>query len=102
VNCQIGDLAITVDAELPENIGKIFRIVEAKGMSQWSGFEDPLFLWVVEALGPECPLVYDHGHGGRSTVLRGLVPDVFLRPIRPRRLRRSVTDIALTPELFNV
>jgi len=46
-------------------------------------------LWVVEALGPECPLVYDHGRGERTSELRGLVPDIFLRPIRPPKVRAN-------------
>jgi hypothetical protein len=89
MNCQIGDLAITVEAELPENIGKLVRIVGAEGFSSWSAFEEPLYLWLVEALGPEGPLVYDNGRGDRTCELRGLVPDIFLRPIRPRKVRAN-------------
>lgn len=91
MNCRIGDLAIAVEAELPENIGKLVRIVGKKGLSPWSNFEEPLHLWIVEALGPECPLVYDYGRGDRICELRGLVPDIFLRPIRPHKVSTDNT-----------
>jgi hypothetical protein len=31
MNCKIGDLAVTVASELPDNFGKLVKIVGAKG-----------------------------------------------------------------------
>ena len=36
LNCQVGDLAITVDAELTENIGNIAKVFLADGVG-WCG-----------------------------------------------------------------
>jgi hypothetical protein len=83
LNCQVGDLAITVDAELTENIGNIVRIVAAVGYCEWSDFVEPVFVWEVEALGPECPLRYQVGSGPVTAKMVGEVPDMFLRSIRP-------------------
>ena len=83
LNCQVGDLAITVDAELTENIGKIVRIGAAVGYREWSCFVRPVFLWEVEALGPECPLRYQVGSGPVTAKMVGEVSDMFLKPIRP-------------------
>ena len=83
LNCQVGDLAIAVDAELTENIGNIVLIVAAGGYREWSDFLEPVFVWDVEALGPECPLHYQVGSRSVTTKMAGEVPDMFLRPIRP-------------------
>ena len=55
MNCKIGDLAITVTSELPENLGKLVKIVGAKGLSWWSDFPEPLFLWRVQSSGRRHP-----------------------------------------------
>jgi len=31
LNCQLGDLAITVKCEIPENLGRIVRVVASNG-----------------------------------------------------------------------
>lgn len=86
LNCQVGDLAITVEAELTENIGNIVRIVAAGGYREWSYFVRPVFVWQVEALGQECPLHYQMGSAPIGTAMTGEVPDMFLRPIRPPKV----------------
>ncbi len=100
LNCQVGDLAITVEAELTENIGKIVRVVAALGYQEWSCFVRPVFLWEVEALGPACPLCYQVGSGPITAKMLGEVPDMFLRPIRPPK---STTLLGvLTPPVLHV
>jgi len=37
--CKVGDLAITVNAYNPENIGKIVKIVGVVGLIEWYGFD---------------------------------------------------------------
>lgn len=83
MNCKPGDLAITVKADLAENLGKIVRVVSYGGHVSWSGFREPTCLWRVSAAIKVCALVYQFSDGERVRVLSGLVPDVFLRPIRP-------------------
>ena len=91
MNCKIGDLAITVTSELPENLGKLVKIVGVKGLSWWSDFPEPVFLWRVQALGPQTPLVYQFGSGPKQAVLEGHVPDHFLRPIRPPKASQALS-----------
>ena len=95
LNCRVGDLAITVEAELTENIGNIVRIVAAGGYREWSDFVQPLFVWQVEALGPECPLHYQVGLAPIDAKMTGQVPDMFLRPIRPPKSTTSFGEVAL-------
>ncbi len=44
LNCQVGDLAITVDAELTENSGNNFCIVADSGYCQWGGLVKSVFV----------------------------------------------------------
>lgn len=79
--CKVGDLAITVDAYNPENIGKIVRVVGVVGLVQWFGFDDKTWVWEIETEG--APLAYQFGDNPKKTyVNRGEAPDAYLRPIR--------------------
>ena len=82
LNCRLGDLAITGQAEVPENLGKIVRIVASRGRAKWSGFQRPMYLWEVEALDGR-QLVYEHSDGRRESRTHGPAPDQFLRPLAP-------------------
>lgn len=82
LNCRLGDLAVSVTAALPENIGKIVHIVKWHGIDSWFGFPEPTPLWEVELSGSQ-HLVYELGDGTREYVQRGLVPDAFLRRVPP-------------------
>ncbi|NBT75993.1 MAG: hypothetical protein EBT15_08475 [Betaproteobacteria bacterium] len=84
LNCRVGDLAVTVKAELPENIGNVVRIIGSEGERSWYGFDKPTHVWEVVIV-EGGPLVYESGNGQKSYTHRGCVPDVFLRRIaRPR------------------
>ena len=82
MNCSINQLAVVIDAEIPDNIGKFVHIVGIQGYVYWSDFEEPLFMWVVESLNQDSPLIYCVD-GNIVTKSQGIVPDIFLRPIRP-------------------
>jgi len=84
--CKMGDLAVTVEAELPINIGNVVRIVGVSGYEKWFGYKTKIFLWKVEVASPERPLVYEYPGGTTERLLTGQVPDHFLRPIRPDEL----------------
>ena len=84
--CKMGDLAVTVEAELPINIGNVVRIIGASGYEKWSSYKTKIFLWKVEVASPDRPLIYEYPGGSTEKLLTGCVPDHFLRPIRPDEL----------------
>jgi len=81
--CKPGDLAICVNATVPENIG---NIVEVLGPPTGIPFQGPwaCATWQVRTASGRKTLVYKHGAGRRSKVERhaeGPVPDFRLRPL---------------------
>jgi hypothetical protein len=97
-NCRLGDLAITVNCEIPENLGKIVRIIGQGKTIKWSD-RGKTFVWKVESARGERSLVYEiKGRIVRRAV--GSVPDIFLRPIRGQDIDDALTvDIEL-PQLI--
>lgn len=99
--CKLGDLAVTVDAELPINIGNIVKIVGVRGYEKWSSYRTKIFLWKVEVASPDRPLVYENPDGTIEKLLAGRVPDHCLRPICPDELEGIVKhseDLSLALE----
>ncbi|CAM3681202.1 hypothetical protein [Polynucleobacter antarcticus] len=84
--CKVGDLAVTVEAELPINIGNVVKIIGGIGYRQWSTFTAETFLWKVEVASSERPLIYENADGSIEEAFSGRVPDCYLRPIRPDEL----------------
>ena len=82
LNCEVGDLAITVKCSLPENLGNIVRVVSAIGMKKWSPSESPLFTWQVEIATEHGWLAYEY-ETYSETLKSGPVPDQCLRRITP-------------------
>jgi hypothetical protein len=82
LNCRLGDVAITVKAEIPENLGNIVRIVGNHGEDSWFGFSSPVHLWEIETV-EGGQLVYEYDDGSREYLTQGLAPDAFLKPIAP-------------------
>ena len=41
--CKIGDLAVTIDAELPINIGNVVKIIGVSGYEKWSSYKTKIF-----------------------------------------------------------
>jgi hypothetical protein len=83
--CKVGDLAVTVEAELPINLGNVVKIVSAVGYKRFSTYQR-IFLWNVEAASSDRPLVYEYPDGKLEDCLAGHIPDRYLRPIRPDEL----------------
>ena len=81
-NCSVGDLAITVKYRIPENMGKIVRIVSAQGFQEWVGGDTLLYTWNVEAATVEGYLNYQ-GAEGLEARKTGPVPDECLRRLTP-------------------
>ena len=78
LNCSIGDLAITVMAHNPENIGNIVRIVGSHGVQGWHDFAGGTHIWEVEVACSGTFLVYEADVGKRYAT-SGMCPDAFLR-----------------------
>ena len=84
LNCSEGDLAITVNCSLSENIGNIVYVRRFLGPVEWHGFENALPSWDVEIATPEGWLAYDFD-GYLETAKAGPVPDAYLRRLTPPR-----------------
>lgn len=82
LNCSVGDLAITVNCSLPENLGNIVRVVSGIGFEEWLGFSEPIYTWHVEVASEGGQLFYDRGDGIEA-FRDGPVPDKYLRRITP-------------------
>lgn len=82
LNCAVGDLAITVNCNLPENLGNIVRVISSFGYEEWEGFSEPLFTWNVEVATEGGRLFYrvEDGIAGFDA---GPVPDKYLRRLTP-------------------
>ena len=82
LNCAVGDLAITVNCKLPENLGNIVCVKSAIGMKEWGAGEELLFSWEVDIATEHGLLTYDF-EGEIVTAKSGPVPDKYLRRITP-------------------
>jgi hypothetical protein len=92
LHCKAGDLAITVRAEMPKNIGNIVHVLRHDGIRNWSTFGE-VNIWFVEVLPSSNRLLhYFYADGQITTSRQGLVPDIFLRPIIPPNRDELVTE----------
>jgi hypothetical protein len=82
LNCSVGDLAITVNCSLPENLGNIVRVISAVGYEEWQGFAEPIFTWNV-VVATEGGQLFYQGEDGIEGYHEGPVPDQYLRRLTP-------------------
>ena len=82
LNCSVGDLAITVDSNLPENLGNIVRVISPVGFQEWPRFKEPLYTWNVE-IASETGLLHYRFNQVLRTAKSGPVPDRCLRRLTP-------------------
>ena len=82
LNCSVGDLAITVNCKIPENLGNIVRIVSSGGFQEWQGYSEPLYTWNVEVATEGGALFYEC-ENGIEAFTSGPAPDIYLRRITP-------------------
>ena len=82
LNCKVGDLAIVVNAENPDNVG---QIVEVLGRKRKRGIDltGPGHVWDVRTVTGRATLCYRyHLEDGRiAKHAEGPVPDCRLRPV---------------------
>ena len=79
--CKVGDLAIVVNTELPQNLG---QIVEVLGLPSGEDFRTrlPGHLWQVRAVSGRRTLSYRDNFSGTITKYsEGPAPDRCLRPV---------------------
>jgi hypothetical protein len=82
LNCAVGDLAITVNCKLPQNLGNIVRIVSSVGFDEWQGYSELLYTWNVEVATEGGALFYENENGIEAHT-SGPAPDIYLRRITP-------------------
>ena len=82
LNCSVGDLAITVNCKIPENLGNIVRIVSSGGFQEWQGHSEPLYTWNVEVATEGGALFYE-GEDGIEAYTSGPAPVIYLRRLTP-------------------
>ena len=92
LNCKAGDLAITVRAEVPQNLGHIVHIVKSLGVQPWSDFGE-VNMWWVESLPSSSRLLhYLYPDGTIELTRAGPAPDILLVPIVPPEGFNEVSD----------
>ena len=82
LNCAVGDLAITVNCKIPENLGNIVRIISSGGFQEWQGYSEPLYTWNVEVATEGGALFYEV-EDGIEAYTSGPAPDIYLRRLTP-------------------
>lgn len=82
LNCSVGDLAITVNCKIPENLGNIVRIISSGGFQEWQGYSEPLYTWNVEVATEGGSLFYEC-EDGIEAYTSGPAPDIYLRRLTP-------------------
>ena len=86
LNCQPGDLAITVEAYKAINIGSVVRVLHKHHNQSALVVEPDDFLWYVEAA---YYLTYSRGLKFTRRK-RGAASDSYLRPIRGNSLGKDI------------
>ena len=92
LHCKVGDLAITVRAEIPENLGRIVHIIKPVGIESWSPYGEVHVWWVESLPGSSNLLQYIYADGTAAEQRQGPIPDLLLRPIVPPKNFTAVTD----------
>ena len=88
LNCNVGDLAVIVDAYNPENIGTFVRVINPHhNQGAIAKHEDDL-LWLVKG---SKSLIYDR-NGKKVKRRKGAAPDSVLRPIRGLYEGKDIAD----------
>ncbi|MEY3814909.1 MAG: hypothetical protein RJA18_1374 [Pseudomonadota bacterium] len=58
LNCRVGDLAITVRSNIPDNVGLVVRIVDiCMYLDEWKDLEGPVHIWDVDLVCEDSRLV---------------------------------------------
>ena len=84
LNCEIGSLAITVQAKFSANLGKVVRIIDSYGLMPWPEIKESVHVWQVEIASAHSYLHYFYPTKQKLDVVStGPIPDCYLRRIIP-------------------
>ena len=84
LNCEVGALAITVNAKFSTNLGKVVRIIDSYGLMAWPEMEEAVYVWKVEVASEGSFLHYFYPSKQQlDLVSSGPIPDCYLRRIVP-------------------
>ena len=84
LNCEVGALAITVNAKFSGNIGKIVRVIDSLGLQAWPEMDGLVHVWQVEVAAEGSLLHYFYPNKHQLDVQSiGPIPDCFLRRLVP-------------------
>jgi hypothetical protein len=84
LNCEVGSLAITVNAKFSANLGKVVRIIDSYGVMPWPEMEEAVHVWKVELASEGSFLHYFYPSKQQlDLVSSGPIPDCYLRRIVP-------------------
>jgi hypothetical protein len=84
LNCEVGALAITVNAKFSGNIGKVVRVIDSLGLQPWPEIDGLVHVWQVEVAAEGSLLHYFYPNKQQLDVLTsGPIPDCYLRRIIP-------------------
>lgn len=84
LNCEVGSLAITVNAKFSGNIGKVVRVIDSLGMMPWPEMDGEVHVWQVEVAAEGSLLHYFYPNKHQLDVQSiGPIPDCFLRRLVP-------------------
>jgi len=84
LNCEVGSLAITVNAKFSGNIGKVVRVIDSLGLQPWPEMDGLVHVWRVEVAAEGSLLHYFYPNKHQLDVQSiGPIPDCFLRRLVP-------------------
>ena len=84
LNCEVGALAITINAKFSGNIGKVVRVIDSLGLQPWPEMDGLVHVWRVEVAAEGSFLHYFYPNKQQLDVLTsGPIPDCYLRRIIP-------------------
>jgi hypothetical protein len=84
LNCEVGALAITVNAKFSGNIGKVVRVIDSLGLQAWPEMDGLVHVWRVEVAAEGSLLHYFYPNKHQLDVQSiGPIPDCFLRRLVP-------------------
>jgi hypothetical protein len=84
LNCEVGSLAITVNAKFSGNIGKVVRVIDSLGLMPWPEIDGLVHVWQVEVAAEGSLLHYFYPKKHQLDVQSiGPIPDCFLRRLVP-------------------
>ena len=84
LNCEVGSLAITVNAKFSGNIGKVVRVIDSLGLQPWPEMDGLVHVWQIEVAAEGSLLHYFYPNKHQLDVQSiGPIPDCFLRRLVP-------------------